>query len=316
MQNDSSSYDADTDREVSATTPAGTFSAHSAGAHVSQWDSTKFGPIIFNPSGAEYRVGVSPHGSIPICFPWFGDPTHPGKGVTKLANGQEVAFLGQSKAQGKHGFARFLNWHLVGEQTWDDGSWQVRYQLTDQDVPSSVCDDLAPFRAEYNAKMGESSARIALTVTNTGEAPFFFEEALHTYFVVSDLDQVSVEGLDGLTYVDTAVPGSPTDQLTLQRGPVTFGEMVDRIYPTDRDLVIVDEALERQIAIQTDASGTTIIWNPGPDFGPTLEDLEGDEWRRFICVETANARGSAIYLAPGKSHTIAANYKISRFEHE
>jgi len=38
---------------------------------------------------------------------------------------------------------------------------------------------------------------MALTVTNPGDAPIVFEEALHTCFAVGDVRQVSVAGPDG-----------------------------------------------------------------------------------------------------------------------
>jgi len=41
---------------------------------------------------------------------------------------------------------------------------------------------------------------LELSVTNTGDAPFCFEEARHTYFRVGEAESVRVRGLDGVKY--------------------------------------------------------------------------------------------------------------------
>ena len=44
--------------------------------------------------------------------------------------------------------------------------------------------------------------RLRLSVLNTGEEAFLFEEALHTYFAVGDATRVSLTGLEGTEYLD------------------------------------------------------------------------------------------------------------------
>lgn len=53
-----------------------------------------------------------------------------------------------------------------------------------------------------------------------------FTAALHTYFTVSAIEAVSVEGLGGVTYTDSLQGGSKV----VQEGPVVFDQEVDRIY--------------------------------------------------------------------------------------
>lgn len=302
------------DEVVAETTAAGSFEIHAAGAQLSRWDSTTFGPLIFSPRGAEYGVGNSPHGGIPICFPWFGTPAHADPDDHDGHTSTHPPFLGQSGATSKHGFVRLLGWHLVENGNEEDGTWHVAYRITDEDVPESSVDTLQPFVAELKAKLGDTNASVALTVTNTGGEPFYFEEALHTYFRVGDVEEVEIEGFDGLMYVDTTLECSSTEQLAMQRGPVTFGGLVDRIYPTDNTSTILDRSLGRKIMIEAENSATTVVWNPGPETGPRLSDLSEEEWRQFVCVETANARDAAIHLAPGESYTMTARYKVTRLE--
>lgn len=53
-----------------------------------------------------------------------------------------------------------------------------------------------------------------------------FTAALHTYFAVSSIDSVTVEGLSGVTYTDSLAGGAKV----VQEGPVVFDREVDRIY--------------------------------------------------------------------------------------
>ena len=45
-----------------------------------------------------------------------------------------------------------------------------------------------------------------MRVVNTGEKAFSFTCALHTYFAVSDIADVSVQGLKGCSYEDALLP--------------------------------------------------------------------------------------------------------------
>jgi hypothetical protein len=59
-----------------------------------------------------------------------------------------------------------------------------------------------------------------------GDSEMSFTAALHTYFAVSSVDDVVVEGLSGVTYMDSLADGAEV----VQGGPVVFDREVDRIY--------------------------------------------------------------------------------------
>lgn len=301
------------DETRTAATAAGVFTMHSAGALISRWDSATFGPVIFTSADAEYQVGASPHGGIPICFPWFGPPVHSDPAASS-PHAEQTRYLGQAGATSAHGFARLVNWRTVATSEEADGTWNVAYRLASEDVPASVNSDLLSFVAELRATMGDREATIALAVVNTGDQEFWFEEALHAYFRVSDVSDVLVEGLEGLTRVDATGAGAASGAPSRQNGPIAFGEMVVQLYPTTDSPVIVDRGLGRRITIATTESGTTVVWNPGPAQGEAISDLRPGEWRRFICVESGNAMDAAIRLGPGRSHTMSVNYSIERLE--
>lgn len=67
-----------------------------------------------------------------------------------------------------------------------------------------------------------------------GNSEMSFTAALHTYFAVGSIDGVTVEGLSGVTYVDSLAGGAKV----LQEGPVVFDREVDRIYLAAPDAAI------------------------------------------------------------------------------
>ena len=55
-------------------------------------------------------------------------------------------------------------------------------------------------------------------------------------------------------------------------------------------------------------SGITQVVDPG---GREALRLFTDDWERFVCVESANVRESAIRLAPGESHSMSLTISLS-----
>src|SRR5262249_35801991 len=127
---------------------------------------------------AEIRTsGSSPgkaiRGGIPIIFPWFGPNQH-------------------ARAAPQHGFARTTPWHLDGVET--AGCEALTLTLSLGDVGSPFWPE--PFRAIYRATFARTLS-LRLAVQNRGSHPITFEEALHSYFAVSDVTAVAIAGLAG-----------------------------------------------------------------------------------------------------------------------
>jgi glucose-6-phosphate 1-epimerase len=132
-------------------------------------------------------------------------------------------------------------------------------------------------------------------------------QALHSYFKVGDISRVSVTGLEHGTYLDMAGDGGPRTQ----SGPLTIDTEVDRIY-TDAPsrLSIVDPSLRRRIHIDSCGSRTAVVWNPWAVIAAGMGDLEDEDYRRFLCVETANAVDDTVTVAAGGDHRLRARYRI------
>ena len=140
-----------------------------------------------------------------------------------------------------------------------------------------------------------------LAVQNTSPAEFKFEEALHTYYALGDVREISVAGLTGTTYVDKNNFG-PQKQVDSQK-PMRFSGPTDRIYQNQTAAcTIADRLLKRRITIIKENSHSMVVWNPWSDKIGGFADLSPDDWPKFCCVETCNVRDHAISLKAGESH--------------
>jgi glucose-6-phosphate 1-epimerase len=142
-----------------------------------------------------------------------------------------------------------------------------------------------------------------LIVTNTGQTPFRFEEALHTYFRVSQVEKVSIRGLDQIAYLDN-IDGN---RQKTQSGDLILTAKTDNAYIDVHSAAeLIDPAWRRTIRTEKGNSATTVVWNPWQEGAASLSDLGENEWRQFACVEASNILASAISLAPGQEHRLQA----------
>ena len=159
------------------------------------------------------------------------------------------------------------------------------------------------FRLVLTVSVGRS-LRVTLAMAHAGPDEAVCTAALHSYFAVSDVRRVRVTGLAGRSYIDTVGGGAIRRR---QEGPVTVSEETDRVYVDTTDAcVIEDPAWLRRVRIAKQGSRTTVVWNPWVEKAKRMADFGDDEYPQMICVETANADGDAVRLAPGGVHELAA----------
>jgi glucose-6-phosphate 1-epimerase len=147
-----------------------------------------------------------------------------------------------------------------------------------------------------------------LEVRNDAKEQLPYEEALHTYFAVADIHQVSVSGLEGTTYIDKT-DGFKRKQLSSE--PLRIAKETDQVHLSPQATCVVhDPVWNRRIIIEKDGSDSTVVWNPWIDKTKGMSDMAPDDWRGMICVETANAADNAVHLAPGASHRLTASIRV------
>jgi glucose-6-phosphate 1-epimerase len=272
-------------------TPIASGELYLHGAHISGWTPEGEDPVVWMSKASVFAPAEPIRGGVPICFPWFGGGRQ--GGITPV-----------------HGYVRLADWSLVGAED-AGGAVTLTLRLTDADVAGlpGVQAWQRPFELTYAVTFGAELA-IALTVRNSGDDEYSFEEALHTYFAVKDIRQVTVEGLDGAPLLERA-PDTGGD-LALQVGPVTFIRETDRVYASMAPLAIMDPAGRRVIRVVKEGSGTTVVWNPWSAKAAAMPDFGDDEWPNMVCVETANVLHHTVALGAANTHTMSTRYSVSR----
>jgi len=202
-----------------------------------------------------------------------------------------------------------MPWTLLGCESRPDGSAWVVFGLVDDDSTRVLWPH--PFALRVEIGIG-SNLDIALTTHNPSGESVRITQGLHAYFAVGDATRLAVQGLDGCCYIDKAAGAG--DAVIRQDGPVTVAAEVNRIYENvPASLSIEDPVLARRIRIDSEHSRTSVVWNPWVESARSMDDLDDQDYRRFICVETVNAASEVIEIPPGGDSRIAATYRIEPF---
>lgn len=237
------------------------------GAHVARWiPASGAADVLFLSPRSRWAAGEAIRGGIPVIFPQFAE---------------------QGRLP-KHGFARTEEWTLA-----ESSPTHALLVLTDTPETRETWDHA--FRAELRVEIGDALT-MAFAVLNTGDRPFEFTCALHTYFRVSDIRQTDVRGLDAVRFHDKV-----TGERHVQLGDrLHFVRETDRIYVrTPHELRVRDLAERRTVVIRKRGFPDAVVWNPGPAKARGIGDLGENAQPRFVCVEAACA-AEAVRLEPGE----------------
>lgn len=241
------------------------------GAHVTSWVPAGGAEALFVSRAARFEPGTAIRGGVPVIFPQFA-----GRGPLP-----------------KHGFARTSEWRLTDV---GDGGARAVFELRDDETTRAIWPHafLATLAVEVDAR----TLALRLAIRNTGDAPFDFTAALHTYLRVSDVRGASVVGLRGCTYSDTmrggGLGGEEDDELRIE-------DEIDRIYlDAPRELQVKDPVGGRSFQVRSEGFADVVVWNPGARGAAALDDMEAGEEREMLCVEAAQI-GDAFHLQPGES---------------
>lgn len=256
-------------------------------------------PLIWLSPEAAYQRAQSVRGGVPICWPWFGDLRR---------NPQAVQAHYQQVEAPAHGLVRGLDWQLLGV---DEEGEQVtlRFAFDTQREPLAGWPHAALL--QFEIRLADDLA-MSLQTHNRGEAPLTLSQALHTYFAVSDVRQVSVDGLQGCRYVDTL-----QDWRELrQDAELRFVGETDRIYKdTPARLSIVDPGWGRRIHLDCSGSCSAVLWNPWVDKARRLSQFPDDAWQNMLCIETANLLEDVVQVKPDEWHRLDLRLSSDSFGH-
>ncbi len=243
-------------------------------------------PLIWLSDCAKYVKGQGVRGGVPVCWPWFGDIQRNPEAVQNMTR-NDAPF---------HGLARTADWQLFSSSA-DSHSVQLTLQL---DVSQGLADWPHAATLQLHINLGERLT-IRLDNHNLGTKPLAISQALHTYFAVSDIRQVEVQGLEGCYYHETLEDW----ELREQPGALSFTGETDRVYlQVPEHLQIVDRGWKRRIHLRTQGSQSAIVWNPWIDKAHTLSGFASDAWQQMLCIENANVLDDHLLLEPGARHCL------------
>ena len=255
------------------------------GGHLTHFCPKGQAPLIWLSERAKFAPAKAIRGGVPVCWPWFG----PHASDAKLP---------------AHGVARTALWQVRETRALADGQTFVRLGLPETPAARALWSH--PVGVELEVTVG-SALQLALVTRNTGVEAVVVGEALHTYFAISDIAQVRVDGLDGCEFLDKVDQGNRKTQ----QGPIHIDSEVDRVYlNTSADCLIEDVVMKRRIRIASQAARSTVVWNPWVEKASKMDDMAPDSYRSMVCVETCNAAENVVTVAPGTTHRMTAIYSL------
>ena len=225
----------------------------------------------------QLKPGKALRAGVPICWPWFGtlDPQLPA-----------------------HGIVRTQVWQLASVQH-SDAALTVTLTTGDDDKTRA----LWPHRFALQLQVRLSDVlSVQLLMHNQDDHPYPVAGALHSYFAISDIGDTVLTGFEGASYYDQL-----SGQIAVQHGSVDFQQETDRIYHVGAGrLQLISQ---QQHELQQHGNTDTVVWTPWTGKAARLGDIQGDDWRQFVCVETAIANDHAIILAPDAQY--AMGFRLS-----
>ena len=232
--------------------------------------------LLFVSSKSFYQEGKAIRGGIPVCWPWFN--AHP-----------------TDSTKPSHGFARISSWEvLYTKKEGDEVVISLGLKSDDRTKGFFPYD----FEAVLEVTIGKS-LNVELTTKNVDSKPFDVSAALHTYFNISDIATIKLHGLHKTAYKDDVLGIDAVQEDEM----VTFSGRTDRRYKETAGEVSIIDA-DKTIKVGKKGSKITAVWNPGAELASQMADLGNEDYKKMVCVESANSLNDTITLQPGTSHCL------------
>ena len=220
------------------------------GAHLVSWHGADGGERLFVSKASSLDGSRAIRGGVPVIFPQFSER---GAGM-------------------RHGFARVSAWRLEDHGIEGDAAWAT-FGLSEADLATPWTHR---FALSLRVAVRANELTMTLAVRNTGDAPFPFAAALHTYHLVPHLADVRIDGVEA--------------------GTLSISDKLDKVYAgIDGNITLATPA--RVLVLEQDGFADAVVWNPGAADTAALADMEDDEDQRVVCIEPAQLQ--AVTLGPG-----------------
>ena len=249
------------------------------GAHIFVYLIKDKDDLLWLSEKSKFENGVAIRGGIPICWPSFGmnNPLLP-----------------------QHGFARTSHFKLLSHKEIDVNTTQVIFSLKSSPLTRELWDYNFELQVKFTIA---DTLSVELTTTNLDSKEFFLTQALHTYFNISHISDVQIDGLDKKPYLDTL-----ENKNKVYNGTIRFTQEFDTVFQeTDQETLLNDK--HKKVSIKTEGSSSTVIWNPWIDKCSRMSHMRADAYTEFVCIESANAYEDFKLLKPSESSVLKATFK-------
>jgi glucose-6-phosphate 1-epimerase len=234
------------------------------GAHLVSWKVADGHERMFLSARSALDGSKAIRGGVPVIFPQFA------------ARGNGM----------RHGFARVLPWRVSATGVEQGAAFAV-FELTDADLPRAMAAQWPhAFALALRVSVQGTALTMTLDVKNTGDTPFPFAAALHTYHLVNDIAAVRIEGVAAQT--------------------IAIRDKLDEVFHAVAGTAQLHDGA-RTLRLAQSGFTDTVVWNPGAADAAALVDMEDEEYRRFVCVEPALL--GPLTLAPGD--TWRGDYRVA-----
>ncbi|XP_030456276.2 putative glucose-6-phosphate 1-epimerase [Syzygium oleosum] len=248
------------------------------GGQVTSWKNDHGEELLFVSSKAIFKLPKAIRGGIPICFPQFSN----------------------HGSLEQHGFARNRLWSIDNDpaplptNSTSKAYVDLIFKPSDEDLK------IWPHSFEFRLRVAlwpGGDLMLTSRIRNTDAKPFTFTFAYHTYFSVSDISEVRVEGLETLDYLDNL---QNKERFTEQGDAITFESEVDKVYlSTPTKIAILDHEKKRTFVLRKDGLPDAVVWNPWDKKAKAMADFGDDEYKHMLCIEPASIE-KPITLKPGE----------------
>jgi glucose-6-phosphate 1-epimerase len=172
----------------------------------------------------------------------------------------------------QHGFARNVNWSVVSQS-----DTSVELELLPSEYTKAMWDK--DFRVSFTVTLASDELQTSMKVENKGGEAYDFQAALHSYFTVSALDNLSIAGSFAGKQFLNKLAGDGGEMQTETRDVITISEEYDRVYEGVNDPVLQDSGTGKALSVLNTAGWEdTVLWSP---YGN-----EEMGYNNFVCVES------------------------------
>ncbi|MBU2871947.1 D-hexose-6-phosphate mutarotase [Colwellia sp. E2M01] len=278
------------------------------GGHVLSFTPTGHKDIFWLSEQASYQKGKAIRGGIPLCWPWFGPYKRPElqSMATPPLDAEEKSKVNITEtepllsASVNHGFARQLPWTVTDVSADEQGVTLVLTLVGENQHP------LWPnaYQLTQTLFFGKNFEQ-TLAMSNHSKEDTHYSAALHSYFSVSNPENITIPALTGVEYDDKV-----TGKSNVQQQSVSCVGEIDRVYHSSDKMSLIDSQWQRRIDIVSTHCQQWVLWNPGTELANSMADVHDHGEQEYVCLEAANTQWQT--LPAGKTVTISQTIKVSQ----